>query len=83
MFHAPGFSSQTFRLAAVAAKKFSDRHNCAAAPALFYADKITPLAAQHPNLVAYLDRLKARPSFARVLEEAEPYFQFFPKEPAG
>ena len=29
---------------------------------------------------ARLERLKARPSFARVLKEAEPYFQMVPKE---
>ena len=29
---------------------------------------------------AYLERLKARPSFARVLKEAEPYFQMVPQE---
>jgi glutathione S-transferase len=28
---------------------------------------------------AYLDRLIARPSFARVLMEAEPYFKLFPQ----
>jgi len=54
--------------------------DCAAAPALFYADKVAPFAGIYPNLIAYLDRLKQRPSYARVLKEAEPYFQFFPKE---
>ena len=54
--------------------------DCAAAPALFYADKIAPFAGTHPNVAAYLDRLKQRPSYARVLQEAEPYLQFFPKE---
>jgi hypothetical protein len=34
----------------------------------------------HKNLPAYLDRLMARPSFARVLEEAQPYFGLFPME---
>jgi glutathione S-transferase len=34
----------------------------------------------HKNLAAYLDRLMARPSFARVLEEAQPYFSLFPPE---
>ena len=33
-----------------------------------------------PNVAAYLDRLKQRPSYARALKEAEPYFKFFPKE---
>jgi len=32
------------------------------------------------NLAAYFERLKARPSFARVRTEAEPYFQMVPKE---
>ena len=53
--------------------------DCAAAPALFYADKVAPLASKYPNVAAYLDRLKQRPSYARALKEAEPYFQFFPK----
>jgi glutathione S-transferase len=52
--------------------------DCAAAPAIFYADKVSPLGAQYPAIAAYLERLKARPSFARVLREAEPYFKFFP-----
>lgn len=53
--------------------------DCAAAPALFYADKVMPLADKHPNAAAYLDRLKKRPSYARALAEAEPYFKLFPK----
>lgn len=52
--------------------------DCAAAPALFYADKVQPLGEAHPRTTAYLDRLKQRPSFARVLTEAEPYFAMFP-----
>ena len=51
--------------------------DCAALPALFYADYSVPLATK-PRLVAYLSRLKARPSVARVLREAEPFFQYFP-----
>jgi glutathione S-transferase len=54
--------------------------DCAAAPALFYADKVMALAGIYPNALALLDRLKARPSFARVLDEAEPWFQYFPSE---
>ena len=53
--------------------------DCAAAPPLFYLDKIVPLANRNPNVAAYLDRLKRRPSYARTLQEAEPYMQFFPK----
>src|SRR4051812_2892266 len=54
--------------------------DCAAAPALFYADKVAPFAGTYPNVAAYLERLKQRPSYARVLKEAEPYFKYFPKE---
>ncbi|MGF6308378.1 glutathione S-transferase [Bradyrhizobium sp. i1.8.4] len=54
--------------------------DCAAAPALFYGNKVEPIAAGHRHLAAYLERLKARPSFARVLKQAEPYFGMFPSE---
>jgi glutathione S-transferase len=54
--------------------------DCAAAPALFYANTVLPFAETHRRLTAYLDRLMTRPSFARVLEEAEPYFRLFPME---
>jgi glutathione S-transferase len=53
--------------------------DCAAAPALYYADKVQPLGSDLPATKSYLDRLMARPSFARVLEEAEPYFHLFPR----
>jgi glutathione S-transferase len=52
--------------------------DCSAAPALFYADKVMPFAATHPTAHAYLGRLMQRPSYARALKEAEPYFKFFP-----
>jgi glutathione S-transferase len=51
--------------------------DCAAAPALFYADWVHPLAG-HANLAAYLRRLRARPSFARAVDEARPYRPLFP-----
>ncbi|HEV7386656.1 MAG TPA: glutathione S-transferase family protein [Phenylobacterium sp.] len=51
--------------------------DCAAFPALFYADYAIKLDGW-PVLAAYLGRLKARPSVARVLAEAEPFFQYFP-----
>ena len=54
--------------------------DCAAAPALFYANTVLPFGAAEQNLSAYLHRLMARPSFARVLAEAEPYFKLFPME---
>jgi glutathione S-transferase len=56
--------------------------DCAAAPSLHYADKVQPLAGRFPAIAAYLARLEARPSVARVLEEAAPYSHFFPQEPA-
>lgn len=54
--------------------------DCSALPALFYGGKVEPFAEQHRDLAAYMERLKARPSIARVLDEAEPYFAMFPKE---
>jgi glutathione S-transferase len=54
--------------------------DCAAAPALFYANTVLPFGERQKNLRAYLDRLMARPSFARVLAEAQPYFALFPME---
>ena len=53
--------------------------DCAAAPALFYANEVLPFGEAHGKLAAYLGRLKARPSYARVLKEAEPYFAMFPR----
>jgi glutathione S-transferase len=54
--------------------------DCAAAPALFYGCMAVPFGEVEKNLAAYFDRLKARPAFARVLKEAEPYFNMVPKE---
>jgi glutathione S-transferase len=54
--------------------------DCAASPALFYANKVVPFGAAHGNVAAYFERLTARPSFARVLREAEPFFAMFPQE---
>lgn len=53
--------------------------DCAAAPSLTYANKVQPLAGRFPHVAAYLARLTARPSFARVLREAEPYAHMFPQ----
>jgi len=52
--------------------------DCAAAPALFYADWVHPIGDTHPTLAAYRARLLARPSVARVIDEARPYRHFFP-----
>ena len=53
--------------------------DCAAAPALFYADKVIPLADAHPTVADYFGRLRERPSFQRVLEGAAPYMHLFPQ----
>lgn len=52
--------------------------DCAAAPALFYADWSQPIPATLSALHAYRTRLLARPSFARAVDEARPYRAFFP-----
>ncbi len=54
--------------------------DCAAAPSLFYANKVMPFADTHSNAARYLGRLMERPSYARALAEARPYFKMFPKE---
>ncbi len=52
--------------------------DCAAAPALFYADWVHPIAEACVNARAYRRRLLARPSFARAVDEARPYRPLFP-----
>ncbi|AZO73343.1 MAG: glutathione S-transferase family protein [Mesorhizobium sp.] len=52
--------------------------DCAASPALFYANKVEPLGDSFPAVKRYHDRLLERPAFARVIEEAQPYFKLFP-----
>jgi glutathione S-transferase len=52
--------------------------DCAAAPALFYADWSHPIAEAHSHVRAYRERLLARPSFARAVDEARPYRPLFP-----
>jgi glutathione S-transferase len=66
MIAGPWAMGETFTLA-----------DCAALPALHYADHAVSLAGW-PELAAYLERLKARPSVARVLQEAQPFFKYFP-----
>lgn len=52
--------------------------DCAAAPALFYADWAHPIDARFSQVRQYRQRLLARPSFARAVEEARPYRALFP-----
>ncbi len=51
--------------------------DCGAAPALFYAGMVQPFAAR-PRLEAYYERLRSRPSFARAVDEARVFRNFFP-----
>jgi glutathione S-transferase len=53
--------------------------DCAAAPALFFANLVAPFEASHAHVAAYLRRLRDRPSVARVFEEARPYLELVPK----
>jgi glutathione S-transferase len=53
--------------------------DCAAAPALFYANMVAPFMDTHKNVAAYFQRLAKRPSYARVQKEAEPYLHLVPK----
>ena len=52
--------------------------DCAAAPALFYADWTHPIGTAFANVHAYRRRLLQRPSFARAVDEARPYRPLFP-----
>ena len=52
--------------------------DCAAAPSLFYADWVHPVGEAFTRVRDYRQRLLARPSFARAVDEARPYRRFFP-----
>lgn len=52
--------------------------DCAAAPALFYADWAHPIGDAFTQVHAYRRRLLARPTFARAVNEARPYRHLFP-----
>jgi glutathione S-transferase len=51
--------------------------DCGAAPALFYANMVEPFEG-HRHLAAYYARLRARPSFARAVDEARAFRAYFP-----
>jgi glutathione S-transferase len=53
--------------------------DCAAAPALFYADWVHPIGERFSGVRAYRARLLARPSVARTVDEARPFRKFFPQ----
>jgi glutathione S-transferase len=52
--------------------------DCAAAPSLFYAHWGYPIPPACTALRAYRARLLARPTVRRVVDEARPWFQYFP-----
>ncbi len=52
--------------------------DCAAAPALFYADWTHRIPVQCVHLAAYRARLLERPSFARAVNQARRYRHYFP-----
>ena len=52
--------------------------DCAAAPSLFYAVTYVSLPERHTHLTAYFERLIAHPSVAFAVDEARPYFKFYP-----
>ncbi len=52
--------------------------DCAAAPALFYAVTYVPMAPEHTRLAAYFERLMAHPAVARTVDQARPFFRYYP-----
>ncbi len=52
--------------------------DCAAAPALLYADWTHRIPDRFAAVQAYRRRLLARPSYARALDDARPYRKLFP-----
>lgn len=52
--------------------------DCAAAPSLFFASTLVPFGLNQSALRGYFERLIERPSFRRVLVEAQPYFANYP-----
>jgi glutathione S-transferase len=53
--------------------------DCSAAPALFYADWVHPVGDRFPRVLDYRGRVLARPSVARVVDEARPFRKYFPQ----
>lgn len=52
--------------------------DCGAGPGLLYAHWTHAIPTDHVHLWAYRRRLLARPSYARALDEARPYRDYFP-----
>ncbi|CAN7360243.1 glutathione S-transferase family protein [Phenylobacterium sp. LjRoot219] len=75
--HAYGVIEQRLAGRTWAAGEAFSLADCAAAPALFYAAIAEPLDG-FPVTAAYRARLLERPSVARAISEAKPYFAMFP-----
>lgn len=73
-----GWLESTLRNHSWAAGEAFSIADCAAAPALFYADWVHEIGPRFMGLRAYRDRLRLRPSIARVIDEARPYRKLFP-----
>ena len=52
--------------------------DCSAAPALFYANWVHPIGERIPDVRDYRNRVLARPSVARIVDEARPFRKLFP-----
>jgi glutathione S-transferase len=52
--------------------------DCTAAPALFYAVTYVPVPPEHAQLSAYFERLIDHPAVTAVIENARPFFKFYP-----
>jgi glutathione S-transferase len=61
----------------VCGKSFS-LADCAAAPALFYAEVAEPFSKSYPLTTAYFERLLKKESVARTFEEAKPFLKYYP-----
>lgn len=51
---------------------------CAAAPSLFYADWVNPIAGRFPRLEAWRTHLLALPPVKRCVDDARPFRAYFP-----
>ncbi len=59
------------------------RRPIAAGTRAHYANRVLPFGKARVNTAAFLSRLEDRPSFRRVITEAQPYFHLFPDSPKG
>ena len=52
--------------------------DCSAAPALWYANTLVRVESDTPHLLAYFRKLVERPSMKAALDEARPWFKYYP-----